>query len=174
MSRKWVWLILHHIYLLCYYVIWLSSFINDMLSMISIYLLIIVMIPNIYIHDIAYFYKKRIILPDSFRFLDLLLKGENYSINALICWSLTMLMRILSQCIHVRIHYLIKTLVHYPLHFIFFLECHRLRGSFFICHWFVKGELYVFAISFTCSNFSFPSYTTFLMKYKKGRKIMVS
>ena len=35
---------------------------------------------------------------------------------------------------------------------------------------FVKGELYVFAIIFTCSSFSFSSYTTFLMKYKKGEK----
>ena len=50
--------------------------------------------------------------------------------------------------------------------------CHRLRGSIFIYHWFVRGVLYVFAIVLTCSNFSFSSCVTFFMKYKNGEKYL--
>ena len=49
--------------------------------------------------------------------------------------------------------WLISWLVFYPLYI--FCECHGLRGSIFIWHWFIKGELYVFAIIFYKLQFFF-------------------
>jgi len=53
--------------------------------------------------------------------LDLFLKWENCCTNAFICWSLVMLMRISSKCMHFRIYALIKMLVFNLLYFLWML-----------------------------------------------------
>jgi len=61
----------------------------------------------------------------------------------------------------------ISWLVFYPLYI--FYECHGLRGSIFIWHWLIKGELYVFTIiSF---NFSFPFLCYLFDDIQKGGEV---
>ena len=74
-----------------------------------------VMLPSIYINNIASFYKRELYYLMIFEYLDLFLEVANCCIDALICWSFVMLMRISSQYMHVRIYYLMKMLAFNPL-----------------------------------------------------------
>ena len=87
------------------------------------------------------------------------------------CWSLIMLMRVPSQCMHIRTHDMIKTsMINFSYYFVSAISRERIS----ICHWFVKGKLFMFEIILYMLWFFSPCCFMFLMKYKKGEKYMVS